>query len=137
MKTILLMIILVVMSTSSCWYARDASNTTFEQTKVSTLLKRYEWFKDSASAIQKKRADIELYESELASGIPVEKDEREYYIQRRTELLGIVSAHNQIVAEYNSAMAKFNYNFTNSGDLPQSNLEPLPRDFQSYKTKIK
>lgn len=120
-----------------CRYANDAADTAFNETKASTLLQRYEYFKNLASAIDKKRADIELYESELSGGMPAAKDEREYYIQRRTELLGIIGIHNQLVSEYNSAMAKFNYNFTNVGDLPKSNLEPLPREFQSYKTKIK
>ena len=44
--------------------------------------------------------------------------------------------HNQLCAEYNSAMSKFNYRFTNIGDLPEGATEPLPREYKPYINKL-
>lgn len=134
-KTIVFVAITILCMTVSCRYAQDASDTAYNQTKASTLLKRYEYFKDLAAAIDKKRADIAVYEAELCE-VAASKEDQEYQRQRRTELIGIAGIYNSLVADYNSAMAKANYNFTNIGDLPDSNLEPLPKEYQNYKTKI-
>lgn len=92
----------------------------------SALLKKYEYFKDLSAAIDKKRADIEMYKGEISESEGSEKN------QLKAELRGIITMHNELCAEYNSAMSKFNYRFTNAGDLPASNLEPLPREIKPY-----
>ncbi len=85
-----------------------------------------------SSAIDKKRADIEMYQNEIKELPNAEKDDKEYLRQRKSELLGIISMYNQLVSEYNSAMVKFNYKLCNKGDMPNTNLEPLPREYKSY-----
>lgn len=115
----------------------DAKQTAYNEFKASTLLKKYESFKDMSSAIDKKRADIEMYQSEIDSyGTPKDKDERFYLEQRKSELIGIISIHNTLCSEYNSAMSKFNYRFTNVGDLPEGAVTPLPREFKPYINKL-
>ena len=112
----------------------DAKDTVYNEFKVSTLLKKYEYFKDLSAAIDKKRADIEVYQTEISS---YNKDDDKFYIeQRKSELLGIIAMHNQLCAEYNSAMSKFNYRFTNVGDLPEGAVEPLPREYKPYINKL-
>lgn len=96
------------------------------------LLEKYEYFKDLSAGIDRTLANIEVYESELKEMEPGEEKS-----QRRAELLGLISMYNQLAGEYNSAMSKFNYNFTNQGDLPKSNLTVLPREYKPYINKLK
>jgi hypothetical protein len=97
------------------------------------MLAKYEWFKNQKAAIDKTRADIMLYEEQYKL---IDKDDRQERNQSRAELMGIVSTYNSLCAEYNAQMSKFNYRFTNKGDLPQTNLEPLPREIAPYKTSL-
>lgn len=122
----------ILLSFSSCRYYNDASDTAFNEFKASTLLKKYEYFKDLSSAIDKKRADIDMYRNELSTFKPTDKDDRFYFEQRKVELFGIIAMHNQMCAEYNSLMSKFNYRFTNVGDLPEGANTPLPREVKPY-----
>jgi hypothetical protein len=46
--------------------------------------------------------------------------------------MGIKASYRTLAAEYNAAMAKFNYRFANAGDLPEGATEPLPREFATY-----
>ena len=127
----LLLILSLSLVTIQC---NDAKDTVYNEFKVSTLLKKYEYFKDLSAAIDKKRADIELYQIEISSY--TKEDDRFYVEQRKSELIGIIAMHNQLCAEYNSAMSKFNYRFTNIGDLPEGATEPLPREYKPYINKL-
>jgi len=110
----------------------DAGDTAQKEYSASAMLKKYESFKDLSAAIDKKRADIEMYQSEIKS-LKADKDcDKINLEQRKSELIGIISEHNNLCAEYNSLMSKFNYRFTNAGDLPQTNLTPLPREIKPY-----
>ena len=127
----LLFLIAISLAMIQC---KDAKETAYNEFKVSALLKKYEYFKDLSAAIDKKRADIEVYQTEISS---YNKDDDKFYIeQRKSELLGIIAMHNQLCAEYNSAMSKFNYRFTNVGDLPEGAIEPLPREYKPYINKL-
>ena len=131
MKKISLFLIAISLAMIQC---QDAKETAYNEFKVSTLLKKYEYFKDLSAAIDKKRADIEVYQTEISS---YNKDDDKFYIeQRKSELLGIIAMHNQLCAEYNSAMSKFNYRFTNVGDLPEGAVEPLPREYKPYINRL-
>lgn len=110
----------------------DAAKTTQKEFSASALLAKYEMFKDLSASIDKKRADIEMYQSEINSLSKETEEDKLYLNQKKSELIGIISIHNQLCAEYNSAMSKFNYRFTNAGDLPETNLEPLPREIKPY-----
>lgn len=114
----------------------DAAKVVQSQFSASAMLKKYEEFKDLSAAIQKKKADIEMYRDELSNYEIKDKDDKFYYEQRKSEALGIISIHNDLVAQYNSGMSKFNYRFANVGELPQSNLEPLPREYQNFETRL-
>jgi hypothetical protein len=121
----------------ACNWFSDAAKTAQKEYSASALLKKYEYFKDLSAAIDKKRADIEVYRSELENYTVVTSDDKFYLEQRKSELFGIVAMHNQLCADYNSQMSKFNYRFTNKGDLPASNLEPLPREYRAYILTLK
>ena len=133
MKKLFLTLLLITsfVTVTSC---SDAEQTAYNEFKASSLLKKYEYFKDLSAAIDKKRADIEMYQSEIETF--TEKDDAFYIQQRKSELLGIIAMHNQLCSEYNSAMSKFNYRFTNAGDLPAGAVTPLPREYKPYINKL-
>ena len=60
------------------------------------LLKKYEYFKDVSAAIDKKRADIDMYQSEISTMTVEDKEDKFYLQQRKSELLGIISVHNDL-----------------------------------------
>jgi hypothetical protein len=128
-------VILILISTT-LRFCGDAADTAYKELSPSALLKKHEWFKDQSSAIDKKRADIQLYENEIKTFKVEDKEDKVYLNQRRTEMLGLISVYNSLCSEYNAQMAKANYQFTNVGDLPQSNLEPLPREYKPYITEV-
>lgn len=111
----------------------DASNVVQKEFSPSAMLKKYEYFKDLSSAIDEKRATIDVYESQLKN---ISNHEDYQYQQTTAEMIGLISMHNSLCAEYNSAMSKFNYAFCNKGTLPATNLEPLPREIKPYISSI-
>lgn len=112
----------------------DGCKTVKKEYAPSALLKKYEDFKNLSAGIDRKRADIEMYKEEIKSLTGTDKEDKFYREQRKSELMGIISVHNSLCEQYNSMMSKFNYRFTNKGDLPASNLEPLPREYKPYIT---
>lgn len=113
-------------------FCASTADTVHKEYNTGALLKKYEYFKDMASAIDRKRADIEVYRNDLESTDIHDKQDKEDYKQRKSEALGIILIYNGLVADYNAQMSKFNWRFCNVGDLPASNLEPLPREFKPY-----
>lgn len=126
-----------------CSYWSDARRTVFHETKASTVLSRYGWFKDAAARLDAFKADITVYESRFANlkasydGQPRSKwsrEDREQSNLWEQELAGIKAGYNSLASEYNSAMAKINWAFCNMGDLPAGGV-PLPREFRVYETR--
>jgi hypothetical protein len=108
------------------------------------LLKKYEWFKNASAQLDKKVADISVYEGrfidmeDVYDGVPRRewpRSDREQYNLWRTEAAGIKASYNLLAAEYNAQMVKFNWRFTNVGDLPPGAETPLPREHKPYITQ--
>jgi hypothetical protein len=129
--------ILLIVFFSALRYCSNAADTVHQQFSASAMLKKYEYFKDLSAAIDSKRADLNAYKTNLADYKVTDKDSRFYYEQSKAEAMGILMIHNNLVAEYNSGMSKFNYAFCNVGSLPASNLEPLPREHKPYLLTLK
>jgi len=107
------------------------------------LLEKYEWFKDASAQLDKKLADIQVYDSRMRSmeesykNIERQKwprEDREQYNVWSSEVAGTIASYNSLAAEYNAQMAKFNWRFTNVGDLPKGATITLPREYREYKT---
>lgn len=135
-KWLLIIGMLLILISTIFRFCGNAADTAYKELSPSALLKKYEWFKDQSAAIDKKRADIQVYENEIKTFKVEDKEDKIYVNQRRTEMMGLISMYNSLCSEYNSQMAKANYRFTNVGDLPQSNLEPLPREYKPYITSV-
>jgi len=126
---------------SSCRYVSDAQDTAFGEFKASTLLKKYEYFKDVSAALDAKLATLGVYESRFEDLKEIYTDvkrrdwareDREQYNQWQNEQAGIKASYNTLASEYNSGMSKFNYAFCNIGELPKRAITPLPRNYKPY-----
>jgi len=112
-----------------------------EQTEGHELLRKYEWFKDCAAQLDRKKADIQVYDrrfknlKESYANEPRNqwsREDREQSNIWEMEVSGIKASYNSLAADYNAAMAKINYRFCNVGQLPQGADQPLPREFKPY-----
>jgi hypothetical protein len=129
-----------VLSYTAGWFS-DAGKVVKEQYSPSALLAKYEWFKDAAAQLDAKSANIVAAQARIKSmddtyaGTPrnqwVRADVEQYNLWQ-SEVAGLKANYNNLAAQYNSAMSKFNYRFTNAGDLPQGADKVLPREYREY-----
>lgn len=111
-----------------------------EQVEPHELQRKYELFKDEAAQLDKKRADLSVYEARFkafgAKGIDcpetLSRARSEQCLVWVQEVSGVAASYNALAADYNAQMAKWNYAFCNVGSLPKGATEPLPREFKSY-----
>lgn len=124
--------------------ADETANVVHEQFGARALLKKYEWFKDASAALDKKQADIEVYRSRITGlakdndGQPRAKwarEDREQSNVWQSELAGVRASYNELAAQYNAEMAKFNWRFANTGQLPEGATKALPREYKPYETE--
>ncbi|MEK7557868.1 MAG: hypothetical protein AAB530_01515 [Patescibacteria group bacterium] len=122
------------------WFG-EAARTTQKEFGASAMLKKYEWFKDAAAQLDKKQADIMIYDGRITAMDETYKDlvrqkwpreDREQYNLWLSEVAGVKASYNALAAEYNAQMAKFNWRFANVGSLPDGAERPLPREFKKY-----
>ena len=142
MRKYFTLIILSLLVFTSCGrYVQDAKDTAFKELKVSTLLKKYEWFKDASAQLDKKIADIAVYDAKMNTisdayvGVSRKdwaRDDREQLSVWASELSGVKASYNGLSAEYNSQMSKINWKFCNVGELPHGATVALPRDYKPY-----
>lgn len=122
------------------WFG-EAAKVAQDEFGPKAALAKYEWFKDASAELDKKQADIKVYESRITNmeegykGTPRVKwprEDREQYNLWQTEVAGVKAGYNSLAAEYNAQMVKFNWRFANKGDLPPGATEPLPREYKPY-----
>lgn len=125
------------------WFG-EAAKVTQEQFGPQAMLSKYEWFKDAAAALEKKQADVGVYEGRIKAMEASYKDlarqnwpreDREQCNTWASEVAGVKASYNTLVAEYNAGMSKFNWRFANAGELPKGADKPLPREFKAYITQ--
>lgn len=122
------------------WFG-EATQVVREEFGPRASLEKYEWFKDAAAQLDKKQADIAVYESRMKAmdatyeGRPRHqwpREDREQHNVWSSEISGVKASYNALAADYNAQMAKFNWAFANVGELPQGADTPLPREFKPY-----
>lgn len=131
---------LTVVSRGCNWIGK-AADVVQNEIAPDNLLKKYEWFKDASAQLDKKMADILVYEHRLKALVeayPNEsrskwaRDDREQFSIWSSEVAGIKASFNSLAADYNSQMAKINWRFCNVGDLPRGASVALPREYKNY-----
>ncbi len=122
------------------WFG-EAATVAREEFGPREMLRKYEWFKDASANLDKKKADIGVYEARIVGlegdyeGTPRSewpRSDREQLNLWRTEVAGVRASYNGLAAEYNAQMAKFNWRFANAGDLPEGATVALPREYRTY-----
>ncbi len=129
-----------ILSYAAGWFS-DAGKVVQDEFSPSALLKKYEWFKDASAQLDAKVANIDAAQARIKAmddgykGVPrnqwVRADVEQYNLWQ-TEVAGLKANYNNLAAEYNAAMVKFNYRFTNVGDLPAGATKVLPREYKPY-----
>lgn len=121
------------------WFG-SAVTVVQQQIDPAVLLQKYSWFKDASAQLDARHADIAVYENRFKAiggtmgTCPQSADRvtREQCMVWVQEVSGIVASYNELAAEYNSQMSKWNWRFANVGQLPKGATEPLPREFKPY-----
>ncbi|MDE1834539.1 MAG: hypothetical protein KGH64_04330 [Candidatus Micrarchaeota archaeon] len=110
----------------------------------SALLQKYTWLKEAHAQLDKKQADIKVYDARFSAlkeqynNVPRSKwarEDRDQSNMWEAEEAGIIASYNDLAAQYNAKMSEVNWKFTNVGDLPQGATEPLPREYAPYAVK--
>ena len=124
-----------------CDWFREAKEVAQDELGPKELLRKYEWFKNASSQLDKKRADNKVYQTRVTAmdrsyaDLPRNewpREDREQYNLWQSEVAGIKASYNTLAADYNAQMAKINWRFTNVGQLPEGAENPLPREFKPY-----
>lgn len=113
------------------------------------LLNKYMLLKEMHAQLDKKKADIAVYDKRFANlkesytdekGKPIPRikwarEDRDQANMWEAEYAGVVASYNDLAAQYNAKMAEANWAFCNVGTLPKGADEPLPREYAPYQTK--
>jgi hypothetical protein len=139
---IVAVVVLGIFSRCVGWFG-EASQVASEQFGARAMLEKYEWFKDASAQLDKLDADIHVYEARRAALIEAygdtprtqwPRDDRQEWSLIASEVAGVKAGYNGLAAQYNAQMSKFNYAFTNAGQLPQGADRILPREYRAYQT---
>lgn len=114
--------VLSLVSLTSCTivdaWLTESGQVAKEEFNPRVALKKYEWFKDAAAELDRKRADISVMQKSLdelyktyagTKRADWAESDRSEQSQLTAELNGLRSSHNDLAAQYNAAMAKVNY----------------------------
>lgn len=119
-------------------------DTAYNQFKPEELLAKYEYFKNAKASLDAKNADIKVLQRRITNMENMyrgtarkdwPRSDLEQYNIWSDETTGVILSYNSTAAEYNAQMAKFNWRFTNVGDLPKGETEVMPREYTPYKTE--
>lgn len=108
------------------WFTETAQ-VAREEFGPRAALEKYEWFKDAATQLSKKQADVAVYEQRIKSleaqyaELPRQqwpREDREQINIWQSEVAGVRASYNTLAAEYNAAASKFNWQRF-EGELPQ------------------
>lgn len=124
----------------ACGWFGEALDVAQEEFGPRAMLRKYETLKNMAGQLTAKKKQITNKENQIGlleqdylneDGTSVSprrwrRDDRVSYNQWRQELSGMKMSFNQLAAEYNTQMAKFNWRFAKVGKLPEGANEVLP-----------
>lgn len=108
-----------------CFGANETVAVVNQQYGPRAAVVKYEWFKDAATQLDRKKRDIENFQQASTSACSgaVTRQDKEDCRLARTELLGLQSSYNDLAAQYNANMSKVNWQFASAS---------LPREIAPY-----
>jgi hypothetical protein len=138
---IVAIIIFAVVGSIAMWFSVGVAKVASDELSPTVLQQKYEWFKDASAQLDAKVANIEVYQGRITrmnkmyEGMPrthwnrADIDQVNLY---ESEVGGIKASYNSLAATYNAEMVKWNWKFTNIGELPQGATKVLPREYKPY-----
>lgn len=108
----------------------EAATVAQQEFGAAAAVRKYEWFKDAASQLDRKSADLKMFDARINS-LRKSGASADSIAQAEAERIGVASSYNDLAARYNSSMAKANWRWTNVGDVPAGS-EALPREYREY-----
>jgi hypothetical protein len=143
--TLVIIAIIVVMVFGFVFsWCGNAADTAFKEFSPSALLAKYMWFKEVSAQLDKKIADIQVFQGRVDAMTKSYGDTPRNQWMRTdaeqmniwmSEVAGVKASFNELAAQYNAKMAEINWRFTNVGDLPQGQTQVLPREYKPYITE--
>lgn len=128
----------------ACVGCTEAAQVAQEELGPRALLAKYTWLKEAHAQLDKKLADIKVYQGRLKAmedgygGKPRStwaREDREQYNVWSSEVAGVKASYNDLAATYNAKMVEVNWAFCNVGTLPKGATEVLPRNYAPYVEK--
>jgi len=116
------------------WFGSAATVVTHEL-DPQVLQQKYEWFKNASAQLDSKLATLNTYKNKISRGEKLADHDRvlrEQLMVWEQEQQGVKASYNDLAAEYNSQMSKWNWRFCNVGGLPQGATQVLPREYKPY-----
>lgn len=113
----------------------SAANVVSHELDPSVLQQKYEWFKNASAQLDSKLATLGTYKTKIARVeklAATDRITREQLMVWEQEQQGVKASYNDLAAEYNSQMSKWNWRFCNVGGLPQGATQVLPREYKPY-----
>lgn len=104
-------------------WAGKAADVVAHEVDPAVLQQKYEWFKNAAAQLDSKLATLKTYQSKLSrlrkldDENKLDRTNREQLMTWEQEQQGVKASYNDLAAEYNSQMTKWNWKFTNAGEL--------------------
>jgi len=121
-------------------FAHEAATVAHQEFNPAAMLKKYEWFKNTAAALTAKTHDIEVLKASIADLQKMPRSEMDRFdkqelAQGKAELAGLVMSYNELAGRYNAQIAKFNWKpFVTS--LPVGAEQVLSQEFAPYKDGV-
>lgn len=135
---------ILLVCVGGCGFFGSAVDVAKQEFDPHELLRKYTWFKDAAAQLDKKQADIKVYENRFKdlkdayvgkARSEWARDDREQYNIWSAEVAGIRASYNGLASEFNANMSKENWRFCEVGRLPPGVTVPLPREYKPYEEK--
>lgn len=139
----------VAVAATSITACDEAVQVAHDELGPRALLNKYMLLKEMHAQLDKKKADIAVYDRRFTNlkeqytdekGKPIPRikwarEDRDQANMWEAEYAGVVASYNDLAAQYNAKMAEVNWSFCNVGTLPKGADEPLPREYAPYQTK--
>lgn len=136
-------------ATASTVACDEAVQVAHDELGPRALLNKYMLLKEMHAQLDKKKADIAVYDRRFSNlkeqytdekGKPIPRikwarEDRDQANMWEAEYAGVVASYNDLAAQYNAKMAEVNWSFCNVGTLPKGADETLPREYAPYQTK--
>ena len=108
-------------------YCTSVASTIRKEVDPGTVLKRYEWFIETAAAVEEQDATLDAFKA-MATGDPTKmpRDMRRDFALRQAEIRGVLANRNRLAREYRAAIKKINY-------APAKMLPHFPPTIPNYK----